>query len=99
MNFFNRFFKRKEKIWVPNRVINVWEHDGWGNAIYWSDWDNRELCGHLTPKPMVGDEIRDKLESGRTGRFRVTNVDHATVHDMFWCNVSDVGYLENDEQA
>lgn len=99
MNFFRRPFKRKEETWTPNRVINVWEHNGWGNSISWNDWDKRKLGGHLTPKPRVDDEIRDKLESGKIGRFRVRNVDYvASVHDMFWCNVSDVGYLEDDAQ-
>lgn len=100
MNFFRKLFKEKQETWTPNRVINVWEHNGWGNSISWYDWKKRRLDGHMTPKPNVGDEIRDKLESGKIGRFRVKYVDHVTdVHDMFWCQVSDVGYYITDDKV
>lgn len=95
---FKKLFNRKKEKWIPNRIINTWEHNAWGNSIYWSDWEKRKLCGHLTPKPKVDDEIRSEFNNGKIGRFRVINVEHVSgVHDMFWCNVLDIGYVEENE--
>ncbi len=97
MNIFAKFFKKEKKEWVPGRVINIWEHRSWSNSINWFSYEDRKLVGHMTPKPEVNDEIRAKFESGEIGRFRIVKVEHAqTVHDMFWCKVKDVGYLNTN---
>lgn len=103
MNLLKKLFGKKEEkqeVWIPKRVIEIWKHNGWGNSISWDDWQKRRLVGWLSPKPDIDDEIRGKLDSGKTGRFRVINVEHQQgVHDMFFCTVSDIGYLEDTCEA
>ena len=75
------------------RIINLWEHNGWGNSIYFFDWKDRELAGHMTPRPSVGDEVRAKLKQG-IGRFRIISVDYKKdPPDMFFAKVKDIGYV------
>ena len=79
------------------RIINIWEHNGWGNSIRWLDWDNRRLSGHLSTPPSVGDEVRSKMDTGKIARFLITAVKRLEdPPDMFFANVSDIGYLEVD---
>lgn len=78
-----------------SNIINVWEHNGWGDAIDWFDYERRQLYGHLMQKPKVGDEIRAKMQSGRIGRFEVIEANYpGNPADMFFCKVKDIGYVE-----
>jgi len=75
------------------RIISIWEHSGWGNTIYWRDWENRKICGHLASPPEKGDILRSKMTSGKTARFRFEFVEiMLDPPDQFFATVSDLGY-------
>lgn len=95
-----KYFRKKEKPFVPGRIINMWDHYSWGNNILWSDWENRKVTGWMREKPKVDDELRCKLVSGKIGRFRFFKVKNAdNVHDMFFAEMEDVGYLPDGEES
>ena len=78
---------------VMPRIISMWEHSGWGDSIYFTDWDKRRVAGHLTPTPKEGDIIRCKMESGKIARFKFDKVDvMSDTKDQFFATVSDLGY-------
>ena len=76
-------------------IINMWEHKGWKDSIYWSKWEIRELTGHLTPLPQIGDELRAQLQNDKVARFKFIEVNPCKdPRDMFFAKVQDIGYLE-----
>lgn len=81
---------------ITGKVVNMWDHKGWGNNISWFDWDKRMIVGHLITIPKVGDELRANLQSGKVGRFLITVVEPCRdPRDMFFATVSDIGYLDD----
>ena len=84
---------------TKNRIINLWEHKGWGDSIYWLDYDRRSLTGHLRPTPIEGDEIRSKMESGKIGRFILKEVKRCVnPSDQFFATTSKlIGYLNEKD--
>lgn len=93
--FGNKKIPIKQSIIPTEEIINLWEHNGWGNNVYFSDFKNRKITGHLSPRPKVGDEIRSKMSSGKIGRFLVKEIEYCRdPNDMFFCDVEDLGYLE-----
>lgn len=86
--------KNETEIVPTGRIINLWEHAGWGDSIMFYDWEKRRLVGHLGKRPKIGDEIRSKMESGKIGRFLVSEVEYCRdPNDMFFCTVKDLKYL------
>lgn len=80
---------------LTGRQINVWEHDGWGNTITWTNYNKRRMHGHLPERPKLGDVINCKMESGKIAQFLVVEVDYMRdPPDQFFCTVSDLGYKE-----
>ena len=78
---------------VMPRIISMWEHSCWGNSIYFTDWDNRRVTGHLTPTPKEGDILRCKMKSGKIARFKFKKVDvMSDPRDQFFATVSDLEY-------
>ena len=76
------------------RIINMQDHNCWGNCVDWFNWDTREVVGHLPTIPDIGDELRSKMDSGKIARFRIESVRQQTdPNDMFFATVSDIGYL------
>ena len=76
------------------KIYNMWEHTGWGNSINFFDWDTRRISGHTPFKIKIGDEIRQKMVSGKIGRFKVINIDYKLdPSDMFFGTVEDLDYL------
>lgn len=80
---------------LTGRIINEWEYKTWGNMISWVNWEHYDLrmTGHLKERPIVGDEIRCKMESGKLGRFVVKKASYTEVHDQFFINVDFIGYV------
>lgn len=93
ISMIKNFFNKKPKL--TGRQINLWEHTEWGDSIYFMDFSKRKVAGHLYDRPEVGDIINSKMTSGKIGQFLVTDVEYmADPPDMFFCNVSDIGYKE-----
>jgi len=94
---------RKPKPWTPERVWDMAARQGWGNRISWSGRDGferRQIDGHTTPRPRVGDEIRGPMASGRTARWRITEIEYCLdPRDMWFATVEDVGYLDEFPDA
>jgi len=75
------------------RIISMWEHSGWGNSIFFTDWDKRTVAGHLNPTPKKGDILRCKMESGKIARFEFAEVDvMSDPKDQFFAKMSDMEY-------
>ena len=85
----------KDKIKYTGRVINMWEHNGWGDSMYFISFQGRRVTGHMWQKPRIGDELRSRMKSGKVARFLVVSVDNpGDPPDQFFCTVSDLDYLE-----
>jgi hypothetical protein len=68
---------------------------GWGDSIGFVNYDKREITGHLTPLPKVGDEFQTKMKSGKIGRFKILSIRYCVdPSDMFFGTVEDIGYEE-----
>lgn len=84
---------------LTGHVIKEWEHNSWGNNVYWSDYEQLRVVGWLQRKPIENDEMQFKMRRGIDGkevvtRFIVTDVEHAQgVDDMFFATVRPFGYV------
>jgi hypothetical protein len=102
MRLFDIFKKKPKPLQLTGFVYEAWEHTGWGDNMYFSQWgpdesDRRRITGWLYRKPRVGDEVRFKSKEGKIMRFAVTEVEHAQgVHDMFFAYMTDIGYLGDE---
>jgi len=95
MSLFGRLFGSPKE----RKIINLWEHKGWGNSIYFFDWEKRKLVGWLTPIPQKGDEVRERMKSGKIARFEIIKVEPCyDPVDMFFVYVKDIGYMEGGEK-
>lgn len=66
--------------------------DGWN--FYWTDFDDRTICGH-SGRPQAGDVFTSKMESGKIGVFEVVSVRWCgDPSNMYFAKVKDVGYWE-----
>lgn len=82
------------------KIIDMQNHNGWGNNISWSSWEKRRIYGHVSwaIKSQIGDEIRCLSESGQTMRFKVKSVETpGDPKDMFFATLEDIGYVEYGE--
>lgn len=83
-------------------VFKMWEHSTWGNRIEFLNWDQRTISGHYLNRLLassrkykidVGDELQCKMETGKIGRFLVTEIKYeSNPPDMFFGKVKDLGY-------
>jgi len=90
----------KNKIKVnnsPNRIVNIWEHKSWGDNIGWIDWDGKKIYGFSSPYLYDEQtEFRERMQSGKIARFRPIKIEYELVpHDMFFAELTDLGYLED----
>lgn len=79
-------------------TIHMSEHGGWSDSIYWSNYKERKLAGHMTPKPEVGDEIVCEMKSPDEARhFKIYKVlkveDFFDPDDQFFADVIDFGFI------
>ena len=87
------------RIKKTGRIINMWDHNGWGNSIKWFDWEKRKVYGHMQRRPKVGDELRAEMQSGQIHRFIFTSVKLETnPRDMFFGFVIDWKYHEGGKE-
>lgn len=76
------------------KVLNLWEHSGWGDSVYFSSFEERRIAGHLQERLKLGDEIRSKMDSGKVGRFEIIDIEYCRdPRDQFFATVKDLGYL------
>ena len=81
-------------------ILNMWEHNGWGDCVHWSDFESRRISGHLQERLKTDDEIRSKMESGKIARFKVKSVEQMTdPPDQFFATLSYIGYSKEDDVA
>lgn len=96
LNFLKRLFQEKPPT-PTGRVINAWDHQGWGDSILWLDFEKRKMYGWQSDRLKVGDEIRVKLTNGQIGRFIIKTVAYENdPHDMFFAVVDYLGLLNQD---
>lgn len=83
-------FHRRPKRVEPRPNANEYEADGLNCA--WLNWDQRRVSGFTRPRPVVGDVLFAKMESGRTALFVFVEVDHMhDVHDQYFATVKELG--------
>lgn len=81
---------------LTGRVIDMTKTRTWGHNVEWSDWEKGRVYGWLTPKPVPGDELRCNMQSGKILRARFDKMEDASgVDDMFFADMSLIGYLED----
>jgi hypothetical protein len=82
---------------LTGRVIEAWNHTGWGdNVHFWPEGSRDHIVGWLSRKPVVGDEIRFKMRSGRVGRYVLVEVEYMQdPPDMWSGRVEGLGYVES----
>lgn len=74
----------------------MWEHSGWGNSIFWIDWDKRKIGGFLSNLPKKGDILQCEMESGKIAQFKFELVEVMDdPKDQFFALVSDLDYKTN----
>ena len=85
------------------KTIDMADHKGWGNSIYWLDYEKRELTGHLTPKPEIGDKVICEMKSSNQFKhfkiyivIKVKDLDDPP--DQFFATVNDSGYIIETEK-
>lgn len=77
------------------RTIHMQDHQGWGNAIHWSDWPKLNVHGHLAKLPEVGDFLTCDFQSGARHKFKFTEVKPCLdPRDMFFGTVEYVEQLK-----
>lgn len=79
-------------------TIKMNEHCSWGNSIYWLNYEKRELTGHLTPVPKIGDKVICEMKSPNKFRhFKIYTFvkvkDFFDPPDQFFATVKDSGYV------
>jgi hypothetical protein len=68
-------------------------HQRWGHAIH--DINDSHICAHSTPLPVEGDVILRKMQSGKVGRFELSNFKtFSDPRDMWSADVKFVGYKD-----
>ncbi len=76
-----------------SKVIAMWEHDTWGDSIFWLDYTTMKVSGHMTPKPKPGDKMLCQMQSGKVAEFEFVSVDNAWgVRDQFFAKVKFLNY-------
>ncbi len=76
------------------RTIDMDKASGWGNSMFFMDWDKRRISGHMTPRPAIGDIVLSKMQSGKVARFELVEIElKRDPPDMFFATVKDLGYL------
>ncbi len=79
---------------VMPRIIKMWEHSGWGNSIYFTDYKRMRIAGHFSYRINKGDIIQSKMQSGKIGKFEVVEIKFMSdPRDQFFCTVKPVGYV------
>jgi len=76
-------------------IIDMWQHNGWGNSIYWSDWEKREVTGWLKRRPQKGDILRSKMSSGQIATFKFIKISKpGDPPNMFFAKLKDLKYIQ-----
>ena len=81
-------FKNKNFINKDCCIINMWEHQRWGNNISWLDFPRLRIYGHLYNTPKDGDILRAKFENNQIGTFIFKNIERCSdPQDMFFAGL------------
>ena len=82
----------KKKTTEPTIWIQA-DHQGWGNAINWTDYEKCQISGHIDKMVnggiKVGDLIHTPLKSGNIGVFEFIEVSYGNrdPRDLFFAKV------------
>lgn len=89
----------EESFEPPYEVSHLSPDDNcWGNRISFRDYPER-VDGHKSPRPNEGDLFAHRLESGKIGVFKFTDVDKCVdPNDMFFADVEAVDRVESEEK-
>lgn len=88
---------------VTPTVYHKRDHNSWGDTFSITDQyepkhrnDMRgRVTGWMSPKPSIHDILEFDMESGKTGRFRITSIKYTyDPPDMFFAEISFIGYAE-----
>ena len=89
-------FRRKPKK-IPYIYLE-WKHNGWGNAINVTNWEDGELNGHLQRIPELEDRIIFKMESGKLLETKIIKVRQCNdPRDMWFATMEPVNYIDSGD--
>lgn len=92
----NKIFKSKNKI-STGKTIDMKNHSSWGDSISFFDFDDREIVGHMTPRPNVGDILLCPMREGGIAKFEIISMEYRRDPcDMFFGKVKDLGCVEEE---
>ena len=99
LNFLKRWFKPRlrKDYYTYNYSNKVWGHhfefvdkissEGMPRTI--------DVWGHYTPRPVNGDLLKMKMQSGRTMLWAILNCEYpGDPHDMFFATIYGLGYSD-----
>ncbi len=92
-----KFWEKKRLEWKARIPVLYEMSGGWGDRIEWSTIGSR-VTGWKQRIPEVGDLISSPMQSGKTGLYRVTDVEQMLdPRDMFFADVEEAFYLDEYE--
>ena len=100
---FNKLITSLLKLFpLTGKVYKIWEHKGWGNAIYVMGEfiDTNELLwlhGCLRDKPIVGDIVLTKTKDKTIWKFLIVYTDHRdNPPDLISCKAIFIGEQDRE---
>ena len=77
-----------KKVKRTKKIIKMWEHESWGNNIFFNNWNNRDVVGWMPVIPEVGDILLCKMASGKVRSFEFVAIKKCyDPKDMFFAKV------------
>ncbi len=75
-------------------TIKMWKHNGWGDSIYFTNYEEMRIAGHFMYRIKEGDVLQSKMQSGKIGQFKVTEIEFmSNPKDQFFGKVKPIGYI------
>lgn len=76
------------------RTYSIDLPSGSDKRIQWLNWPKREIIGFNEETPRPGDVLVGAMESGKSAKYEVINVDpRAYPENLFFAKVRDLGYV------
>lgn len=83
-NWITKFFNKP----LPRGKTYDMTKSSWGHSIQWDTWPDTRIHGWMTPRPLKGDVVVCKFQSGKVLEFQLIAVQYCLdPTDMFFADV------------
>ncbi len=85
---------------MSKKDLRLYEYGGgWGDCIQFSgDYKGMRIVGWKSRVPKEGDLLKVPMQSGKSGIFRIVNVDRKMdPRDMFFADIENIGYEDESK--